>query len=64
MDAAPLTGPNPTSVLDVRGLRARYGPEREILKGIDFTVSADDFLVVIGPSGSGKSTLILSLIHI
>ena len=61
MDPAPLTGPDPTSVLDVRGLRARYGPEREILKGIDFTVSADDFLVVIGPSGSGKSTLIRCL---
>jgi phosphonate transport system ATP-binding protein len=45
-------------VLHVRGLRARYGREREILKGIDFTVSAQDFLVVIGPSGSGKSTLI------
>jgi phosphonate transport system ATP-binding protein len=46
------------ALLEVRGLRARYGPEREILKGIDFTVSPGDFLVVIGPSGSGKSTLI------
>ena len=47
-----------TAVLEVRDLRARYVPDREILKGISFSVCPDDFLVVIGPSGSGKSTLI------
>jgi len=47
-----------TPVLEVRGLRARYASDREILKGVSFSVAADDFLVVIGPSGSGKSTLI------
>ena len=46
------------AVLEVRGLRARYASNREILKGITFSVDAEDFLVVIGPSGSGKSTLI------
>ena len=47
------------AVLEVRDLRARYsasGPE--ILKGISFSVEADDFFAIIGPSGAGKSTLI------
>ncbi len=47
------------AVLDVRNLRVRYsndGPE--ILRGLNFTVAAQDFCAVIGPSGAGKSTLI------
>ena len=47
-----------SAVLEVRGLRARYGPDREVLKGVNLSVSPGDFLVIIGPSGSGKSTLI------
>jgi phosphonate transport system ATP-binding protein len=46
-----------TAVLEVHGLRAGYG-SREILKGIDFRLDADDFFAIIGPSGAGKSTLI------
>src|ERR1017187_8027391 len=45
------------AVLEVRNLRAGYAG-REILRGVSFTVNADDFLAIIGPSGSGKSTLI------
>jgi phosphonate transport system ATP-binding protein len=45
------------AVLEVKNLRAAYG-EREILKGVSFTLRADDFFAVIGPSGAGKSTLI------
>ena len=47
------------SILEVRDLRASYsasGPE--ILKGISFSIEADDFCAIIGPSGAGKSTLI------
>ncbi len=45
------------TVLEVKNLRAGYA-DREILKGISFTLNADDFFAIIGPSGSGKSTLI------
>ncbi len=47
------------AILEIKDLRARYsasGPE--ILKGISFEVSEDDFFAIIGPSGAGKSTLI------
>lgn len=45
------------AVLEVRGLHAGYA-DREILKGVSFSVGASDFIAVIGPSGAGKSTLI------
>jgi phosphonate transport system ATP-binding protein len=44
-------------ILNVNNLRAGYAG-REILKGISFSVTADDFFAIIGPSGAGKSTLI------
>ncbi len=47
------------SILQVIDLRARYsGSGPEILKGVSFSVDADDFFAIIGPSGAGKSTLI------
>jgi phosphonate transport system ATP-binding protein len=46
-----------TVALEVRNLRAGYAG-REILKGVSFQVTADDFFAIIGPSGAGKSTLI------
>ena len=45
------------AVLEVKNLRAAYG-ERQILKGVSFSLKADDFFAIIGPSGAGKSTLI------
>ena len=45
------------TVLEVKNLRAGYA-DREILRGISFTLKADDFFAIIGPSGAGKSTLI------
>jgi phosphonate transport system ATP-binding protein len=44
-------------VLEVTNLRAASG-ERQILKGVSFSLQADDFFAIIGPSGAGKSTLI------
>jgi len=45
-------------VLEVRDLRVSYKTGIEILKGIGFSVRADEFVAIIGPSGAGKSTLI------
>jgi polar amino acid transport system ATP-binding protein len=46
-----------SALLDVRGLRKSFGGT-EILRGIDFTVAAQELVFVIGPSGSGKSTML------
>ncbi|XBH22422.1 amino acid ABC transporter ATP-binding protein [Jonesiaceae bacterium BS-20] len=45
------------SVVTITDLHKSYG-DREVLKGIDLTISQGEVLCVIGPSGSGKSTLL------
>ncbi len=35
-----------------------YGPERKILKDINFTLEKGKSIAIVGPSGSGKSTII------
>jgi ATP-binding cassette subfamily B protein len=34
-----------------------YDPERQVLKGISFTVPAGKTVAIVGPSGAGKSTI-------
>ncbi|HEX2669203.1 MAG TPA: ABC transporter ATP-binding protein/permease [Gammaproteobacteria bacterium] len=38
-------------------VRFGYGPDREILHGVDFEVPAGSKIAIVGPSGAGKSTI-------
>ena len=44
--------------VEFRGVRFGYGPERQILNGVDFTIEPGAKLAVVGASGAGKSTLV------
>lgn len=47
-------------MISVDGLHKSYG-KLEVLKGIDFEVTEQEVVCVIGPSGSGKSTMLRCL---
>lgn len=44
--------------LEVRDLRYGYTPEREVVKGVSFTVQAGECVAVLGTNGVGKTTML------
>ncbi|MDZ7639185.1 MAG: ABC transporter ATP-binding protein [Bryobacterales bacterium] len=54
------TPPAPNAV-EVQGLRFAYGPEREVLCGVDLAIPRGHKVALLGASGAGKSTLLLHL---
>jgi branched-chain amino acid transport system ATP-binding protein len=52
--------PVETSTLDIKALRAGYGP-LEIIRGLNLRVEAGEFVALMGPNGAGKSTLLKTL---
>jgi sulfonate transport system ATP-binding protein len=59
----PSASPQPAAgaPIALRGLSKSFG-SKEVLKGIDLTVPAGQFLAIVGRSGCGKSTLLRTLV--
>jgi ATP-binding cassette subfamily B protein len=54
-DAQPLPKGAGEVVFDA--VRFHYRPDREILKGVGFTIPPGRMLAIVGPTGAGKSTI-------
>ncbi|WP_150773973.1 ABC transporter ATP-binding protein, partial [Pseudomonas fluorescens] len=50
-----------TPLIELQDIRKSYGggdaPEVHVLRGIDLSIHAGEFVAIVGASGSGKSTL-------
>lgn len=46
------------ALIEVQNLEKKYNDQTTALQGVTFSVTAGEFVAIIGPSGSGKSTLL------
>ncbi len=44
--------------IDINGVYKSFGPGKEVLEGVNFTIKKGSFTCLCGPSGCGKTTLI------
>jgi oligopeptide/dipeptide ABC transporter ATP-binding protein len=63
----PAAGPDPSLVLDVRGLRVHYAtPQGDVIavNGISFGVRRGEILGLVGESGCGKTTAAMAILRL
>jgi thiol reductant ABC exporter CydC subunit len=54
-----------SQVLNIRNLHFRYSAEeKEVLRGIDFTITPGKHIAVVGESGAGKSSILQALLKL
>ncbi|WP_341486291.1 amino acid ABC transporter ATP-binding protein [Pararhizobium sp. A13] len=53
-----MTTCSSTPLVKIQSLHKGYGPNIQVLKGVDIEMKTGERVVVIGPSGGGKSTLL------
>jgi ATP-binding cassette, subfamily B, bacterial len=56
--------PEAVGRIGMRGVRFGYGPDKEILKGLTFSVTRGEAIGIAGPSGAGKSSLVQLLLRL